>query len=609
MIGSNLAASIKDPGRGYLKVDEDLQFFQSAYGGGKLYLPDGNESTQLREALDAITTCCLANNIRKLPDIFCPPLPARTACPKFRTDYTARRFGLLPIGIRDDPAAQFMGEYSLDVFSRNTLIVGSQMMGKTNLLLTILRGIAEMYGPEEVNVYILEFASLFLKNFEALPHVGGVVTLQETEKITNLFRLLREQVELRRKKFMALGVSTFSAYRESGAHDLPQILLLVDDLSAAKAYFPPDDDPLLLLCREGLTLGISVVSTATQPVGGMTYLPTFANRIALYNNDVTVYNTLLGHTQLRPKELPGRCLVPWENAVFECQSFLAFDSEREIDRAQTIRGFCAERASEANGKHAMPIPFIPKVLSARDVFSAFHEEFNGGRLLFGLDYATVKPLSVKFAALGFLAVSGCIEDVRNFQRYLLTAAEETDGLQAEYYIVDSIDRPLQPLANFSCVVDYAFLPEQASNMLIRMREKAEERYALVTEGKVSVLDTSPTLVLMLNSTEAINAISSDRTAVEDWNTLTGKLKSMNICIVFGALENVNIPYGSEVLKKLKEDRKLVFFDDLGNLKIGELPYATVKKYSGTWQKGDAYLILGNETARIRVPDCLPLERK
>ena len=78
---------------------------------------------------------------------------------------------------------------------------------------------------------------------------------------------------------------------------------------------------------------------------------------------------------------------------------------------------------------------------------------------------------------------------------------------------------------------------------------------------------------------------------------------MNVCTVFGALDNVSIPFGSEVLKKLKEDRKLLFFDDLGNLKIGELPYATVKKFPGTLPKGDGYLLIGNDAARIRVPEC------
>lgn len=140
-------------------------------------------------------------------------------------------------------------------------------------------------------------------------------------------------------------------------------------------------------------------------------------------------------------------------------------------------------------------------------------------------------------------------------------------------------------------------------MLLQVRKKAEERYVRVTEGDLSVLDTSSTLVLMLNSSEAINAISSNKAVLESWLVLMGRLKSMNVCTIFGSLDNASIPYGSEVLKKFKEDRKLVFFEDLGNLKIGELPYATVKKFPNSLPKGDGFLILGNETARIRVADC------
>ena len=54
---------------------------------------------------------------------------------------------------------------------------------------------------------------------------------------------------------------------------------------------------------------------------------------------------------------------------------------------------------------------------------------------------------------------------------------------------------------------------------------------------------------------------------------------------------------------------MVFFEELSNLKIGELPYATAKKFAGTMQKGDGFFILGSEAARIRVPDCpLPEEK-
>ncbi len=604
MIDSDLSARIKDPGRGYLKIDDNLQLFQSAYGGGKFLLPDGNESTQTREIVDAIASFCHLQHIRKLPDVFCQPLPDVALFPPIsREDGANRPFGMIPIGVRDDPAEQFMGEYSLNVFTRNTLIVGSQLMGKTNLLQTILCGVAKMYSPTDVNIYVLDFSSLFLKNYESLPQVGGVVSIQESEKIINLFRLLKEQIDLRRQRFMSVGVSTFAAFRESGALDFPQILVIVDDIAAAKNYFPADNDPLLSICKDGLTLGISVIATAAQPVGGMSYLPTFANRIALYNNDVTVYSTLLGHTSVRPKELAGRCLVSIENTAYECQSYLAFESEREIDRAEEIRAFCYQQTVAAKGKSAMPIPFIPKDLLAIDAFNKYSDAYNNGRLMFGLDYSTVQPLSIKMAALGMIAISGREKDVRNFQRYILLSAEKTEGLLAEFYIIDGIDRTLQSCSGFSCVAEYSFLPEKARSMILQIRAKAEERYSRVAEGDVSILDTSPTLVLMLNTSEAINSIQSDKPSMEAWTVLIGKLKAMNICIVFGALDNVSISYGSEILKKYKDDRKLVFFDELSNLKIGELPYSTVKKFANPLQNGDGYCIIGNEVSRIRVPFC------
>ncbi len=612
MIGSDLAAHIKEPGRAYLKTDDGMQLFQSAYGGSRIYLPNGDESTQLREAVDAIADYCRSRSISKLPDIFCPPLPTHAVYPQtLMTGAGTRPFGLVPIGIRDDPDKQFMGEYSLNVFTGNTLIVGSQMTGKTNLLQTILRGVTQLYGPDEINIYILDFASLFMKNYEELPQVGGVVTLQETEKITNLFRMLNEQIELRRQKFLSIGVSTFAAYWQSGRRDLPQILLIVDDLSAAKAYFPLDNDPLLSICKEGLSLGISVVASSTQPVGSGSYLPTFtkANRIVLYNNDVSVYATLVGRSTFQLKNIPGRGLVSWENTVYPCQSYLAFDLERELDCAEAIHAFCRMQKAKAGGKRAPLVPFIPKDLTIRDALAAYPEAYHNGSLMFGLDYETVKPLSIKLAALGLFAVSGRMNDVRNFQRYLITAAENAEGLQAKFYIIDGIDRSLQSLSDLSCVAAYGFLPEQAVRMILEVREIAEERYARVAGGDLTVLDASPTLVLMLNTADAINAVSSDKAALDAWKALTGTLKSMNVCLVYGALDNASIPFGSEPLKKVKDDRKLVFFDDIANLKIGDLPYSAVKKHSGTLQKGDGYLIIGNDTMRIRVPDCPSLTEK
>ena len=48
---------------------------------------------------------------------------------------------------------------------------------------------------------MIEFNSAnVLKNFEKLNHVGGVVVSNEDEKLKNLFKLLNEEIVIRKEK-------------------------------------------------------------------------------------------------------------------------------------------------------------------------------------------------------------------------------------------------------------------------------------------------------------------------------------------------------------------------------------------------------------------------
>ena len=72
---------------------------------------------------------------------------------------------------------------------------------------------------------------------------------------------------------------------------MKQIVLIIDNLTALKELYFQDDDELLNLCREGITVGISIVIANAQTAGiGYKYLSSFSNRIALFCNDGT--NTL-----------------------------------------------------------------------------------------------------------------------------------------------------------------------------------------------------------------------------------------------------------------------------------------------------------------------------
>lgn len=244
VLKSPVAAEIKEPGRAYLQVgnNELFELFQSAYSGlgvdeehtgkereYKIYelnlagmrktvfeqagKREGEQKqTQLDAVVDYISKYCNDKNIMRLSNIC---LDSLSKCISF-DEKKLLNFDGFDIGIYDDPDNQYQGSAKIDIDTKNTVIIGSSQYGKTNLLQLLIREIAIKYTSEEANIYILDFGSMVLKNFESLNHVGGVVCSSDDEKLKNLFKLLIEEIEVRKEKLLSMGVSSFLSYIEAG---------------------------------------------------------------------------------------------------------------------------------------------------------------------------------------------------------------------------------------------------------------------------------------------------------------------------------------------------------------------------------------------------------
>lgn len=321
VLKSPLAAEIKEPGRAYLQVgnNEIFELFQSAYSGvperedegtGKAFtiyeVPDGGKkvpvyvkkknkgqegmNNQLEAIVSYVSEYFRSIQIPQLPDICLPPLRECIEFPpvsKEAVQEQKKEVGFYAwIGVYDDPDHQNQDQYAVNLSAANMIIIGSAQTGKTTILQNVIRSLSEQYTPDEVAIYIIDFASMVLKNFETLNHVGGVVSSSEDEKLKNLFKMLWEEMETRKEKLLSVGVSSFVAYKEAGRTDMKQIVLIIDNLTALKELYFQDDDELLNLCREGITVGISIVIANAQTAGiGYKYLSSFSNRIALFCND------------------------------------------------------------------------------------------------------------------------------------------------------------------------------------------------------------------------------------------------------------------------------------------------------------------------------------
>jgi S-DNA-T family DNA segregation ATPase FtsK/SpoIIIE len=630
MLKSPLAAEILEPGRAYFQVgnNEIFELFQSAYSGspekldesGKaeksFYIasvdlagrrkvlyeqkPQKSEEKQ-RTQLEAIVSCvneyCHQNDIVKLPNICLPPLPE--VLDFADAGAGAGEFLDIPIGIYDDPSNQYQGKADLKIGSSNVMIAGSSQTGKTNLLQTIIRSLAGRYSPDEVNIYIIDFASMVLKIFESLAHVGGIVTTAEDEKLKNLFKLLNEEVAIRKEKLVTAGVSSFSAYKEAGFSDIPQIVLLIDNLTMLKELYFSDDDPLLALSRDSVSVGISIViaNSGTQGIG-YRYLANFGGRVALFSNDSGDYGALFDHCRMEPSETPGRCLVQINKQIYECQTYLSFQGEKEIERTANMREFIGEM-NERYGSAAKLIPEIPQILTEEILSANFNIVEKPFRLNFGLDYETVEPFYIDFLRNLML---GLIDNEnasgKSFKRYLIDKLLSDNGENIYVYIVDDIEKSFSELKGHENV-HYTVSLESVKDMITAINGELAGRYQkLLTDSESS---DNRQMLLVIGNNDACQIINDDMDVKDQYAEICSRYKDLGVSVIFTSIPNQAISYSApDPLRYLKEQGNFLFFGNIGEYKVSDISIMDVRKHKKAIVAGDAFYIRENDIRKLKV---------
>lgn len=640
VIKSPLAAEIKEPGRAYLQVgnNEVFDLFQSAYSGAPSDFSDDNNvkefdicevsfngkrkpiyqqrkekkedvvlHTQLDTIVEYVKRFCETEKIARLPAICLPALPEVIDFPDSYEKRSSTSI-TVPIGIYDDPDSQYQGQYSLNITTGNTLIIGSSQMGKTNVLQILIRALAEQYSPDELSMYVIDFGSMILKNFETMAHVGGVVTPSEDEALKNLFKILISEIAKRKEKMLEIGVSSFLSYKEAGKKDIPQILLLIDNFTALKELYLQDDDVFQNICRDGIAVGISVVVANTNTNGiGYRYLSNFSSRIAFFCNDSSEYSSVFDYCKIRPADIAGRGIIEIDKNQYECQTFLAFKGEREIDRVNEMRAF-AQKVNEhyAGRNSVVEIPVIPKVLTKEMLNIRFPMPLKPYHLIVGLDYSTVEPVIMDVTQLGLIAISGRDGMGRsNMIRYMLKALEENkNNAPVSVCIVDNFEQKLSELQELEIVSEYTLSADTVLRTINQWDDELKNRYELLNAGKVEILQEAPLLLLIIHNSDIATEISNDRDCLQRYKNFFTKYKAMKVAVIYSNLENANIPYGApEAIKPLRESHHFMFFDDLARMKLCDVPLSTTKQYRKEVTAGDCYLVTETGIRKIKTVLC------
>lgn len=603
VIKTSVAAKLKEAGRAYLMVgnNERFQLFQSGYSGALDQATAVGESqeqlSQFNATVKHIAEFCLRENIQKMPELFMAPLPEQIVLRPNETKGDAD--GTVEIGVYDDPAHKTQGVHTVPLASNNLLVIGSSQMGKTSLLQSVIRSLAERYSPEEVAIYVLDFASQLLRKYADVNHVGGVVTSMEDEKLKHLMQLLDHEFATRKEKFAQAGVSSLAAYRELGKTDVPHIVLIIDNFTALKELYFQEDAELIRLCRDGLSVGITVVAANSQTKGiSYKYLSYFETRIALYNNDSSEYGNIFDHCRETVEKIPGRCLVLHDNRLLDCQTFLAFDGSLN----SAIEEFANRINARYGAQKAAGIPELPKTLTTADLVNqcaGFYQ--TPYSIAMGLDYETVGPVLRNFRKIGCLSLSGGSPEAQS--AYLHSMVQQMNTAypgKTKVWILDGIDRMLQSMEKLPNVVKYSMNAATAPEFIGELEQKAKARMAMLEFGDLDSIADAELLVLIINNPIVSDVMNTNRTALTAYTGLISKYKELGICVFVSNVQNAAY-ISSEFYKKSVENKQFLWFDNLPALKIVTVPYPVNKKYSKKLETGDVYLFNDTECTKLKTP--------
>ena len=288
--------------------------------------------------------------------------------------YVHKPFNVNPvIGEFDDPFNQRQGILTLPLTDDgNTIVYGSAGSGKEQMLNAIIYNTITNHKPEEVNFYILEFGAESLRVFSKAPHIGDILYINDSEKINNLFKMLKGEVE-RRKKIFSDYSGDYQTYVKQSGKTVPNFVVIINNYEAFNEAYGVYEDMLLQLTREGTKYGIFFIfTTSASNMVRYRLAQNFGQKLVLRLNDDNDYSSILGNVRgTKPSDIVGRGLINL-GSIYEFQTASICPEEQLND---TIRMTCEELNKNATFK-AKKVPVLPEKVTfnhVRDAFNGIHK--------------------------------------------------------------------------------------------------------------------------------------------------------------------------------------------------------------------------------------------
>ena len=231
----------------------------------------------------------------------------------------------------------------------HALVAGTTGAGKSELLQTLVTGLALRHPPSELTFLLIDYkgGAAFAECGE-LPHTVGMVTDLDEQLTRRVLVSLDGEIRRREALLGRVGASDLAAYRAGGAA-LPRLVLVIDEFATLTEELPGFVPGLVSIAQRGRSLGLHLVLATQRPAGVVSpeIRANTALRIALRMTSATESMDVIDGPEAAgiDRRMPGR-------AYLRCGSTtVAFQTARVAGVAAAESGSwngCGESADSAD---------------------------------------------------------------------------------------------------------------------------------------------------------------------------------------------------------------------------------------------------------------------
>lgn len=352
--------------------------------------------------------------------VWLPPLPTRLALGAvLDANAPADTTGLrLPLGLLDDPVRQRQAAWQVDLTlgGGHAAVIGAPGSGRTTFLRTVATSIALTKTPRQVSVYGMDLAGGGLSRIEGFPHVGGVATRSDRNRLLRLIEELQAMIRQRETVFRVHGIDSLPMLRARHAEGrVPElgsadVVLLVDGFSAMRTEFEELEDPFGDLLQRGGSFGIHVVVALTRwNELRLAVQPLIGQRFELRLNDPADSTIARAAAATLKAGEPGRALTGDE--LFAQIALPLLDDVDDDDIGEELDALARRAAASWEGPAAAPIRLLP-------------ESFDPDELPDPLDTPDTVPFALRQDTMGIVAFDPALD------QHLLVFGDTASGKTA-----------------------------------------------------------------------------------------------------------------------------------------------------------------------------------